>query len=215
MYWFTADTHFGHGNIIKHCNRPFMNEQEKTLFENAKKIEHKEAREQAIRNIRISPETVKLQDDTIIDNINKCVSPDDTLCILGDFCFSRDKDAWAEYRYRIHCQIIFIMGNHDDRHISYSVFEKCYDQYILRINDNGTKYAITLNHFAMMVWDRSHHSQFHLFGHTHDGLHSLPGTLSCDVGVDSWDYRPVSFAQIKDFMSKKDVTKEQGYFRHF
>lgn len=23
-WWFTADQHFGHGNIIKHCNRPFQ-----------------------------------------------------------------------------------------------------------------------------------------------------------------------------------------------
>ena len=23
--WFTADLHFGHSNIIQHCNRPFSN----------------------------------------------------------------------------------------------------------------------------------------------------------------------------------------------
>ena len=23
MIWFTADTHFGHGNVIRHCSRPF------------------------------------------------------------------------------------------------------------------------------------------------------------------------------------------------
>ena len=54
-YWFTADTHLGHQNIIKYCNRPF-----KTLDE---------------------------MDTAIIRNWNERVDPDDTVLVLGDFCF--------------------------------------------------------------------------------------------------------------------------------
>jgi len=28
MFWFTADTHFGHRNIIQHCGRPFQSVEE-------------------------------------------------------------------------------------------------------------------------------------------------------------------------------------------
>jgi len=41
--WFTADNHFGHKNIIKHCNRPFKNlkEMDKQLITNWNKTVNK------------------------------------------------------------------------------------------------------------------------------------------------------------------------------
>jgi calcineurin-like phosphoesterase family protein len=47
----------------------------------------------------------------------------------------------------------------------------------------------------MRTWNKRHHGAIHLYGHSHG---TLPGDAqSCDVGVDCWDFYPVSLAQIK------------------
>jgi calcineurin-like phosphoesterase family protein len=40
MYWFTADEHLGHTNILKHCNRPFkdVDEMDAIIIKNFNKV---------------------------------------------------------------------------------------------------------------------------------------------------------------------------------
>jgi len=199
--WFTADTHFGHRNIIKYLNRPFMNEEEKTALENA------ETRDE-VKAVRISNETIKLHDDTIIDNINATVQIGDSLYILGDFCMGRLDEVRA-YRKRINCNNVFLIrGNHDKlRNNEYKqVFNNVKD--MDSISWNGQK--IILCHYPMLRWNNGHYGSWQLYGHCHGNLmsflveHNIDSLLNMDVGVDCNNYAPVSFDTIKKVMEHKN-----------
>ena len=137
-------------------------------------------------------------DDTIIKNINAVVQPQDTLYHLGDFAF-RDV---CNYRRRIHCQTIhFIMGNHDkfkteDR--------KCFSSIHQMHQIHYNKQTIVLNHYGMRVWNKSHHGSIHLFGHSHGELPPLGKSM--DVGVDCWDFKPISAEFVIKHMNTKSIT---------
>jgi calcineurin-like phosphoesterase family protein len=201
MIWFSSDHHFGHRNIIKYLSRPFMTQEEKKEFEKAKT-------RYEVKKVRISNETIALHDDTLIDNINECVMPNDTLYHLGDFCMGSFEQV-KKYRNRINCKNVYLIkGNHDKlRHSEYKrLFVKVKDLWTIKWQ--GQK--IVLCHYPMLRWDCGHYGSWQLYGHCHGTLtsyleeHDLTNLLSMDVGVDSHSYYPVSFEQIKGEMEKKD-----------
>lgn len=61
--------------------------------------------------------------------------------------------------------------------------------------DTAAPVGLFLFHYACRVWPRMHRGDIHLYGHSH-GM--LPGTAaSTDVGVDCFDFRPVTLVQIR------------------
>lgn len=151
MIFFTSDTHFGHTNIIKYCNRPFS--------------------------------TVAQMDRTCIDNWNARVGEDDTVYFLGDFCFRKA----PEYQAELNGNIVFIKGSHDS-------WMKAPYLLPIEVRVGNKDKTIVLCHYAMRSWEKSHYGSWHLFGHHHGKL--PPYGLSFDVGVDCWDYYPVSLEEI-------------------
>lgn len=161
------------------------------------------------KQFRMSPESIAWMDKVIFMNINNDVQADDTLYLLGDFAFVKTHEQAKAYRDRINCKnVILIWGNHDNRELLAGLFQGYYD--LLDIKVQGQR--ITLGHYPMWAWNCSHRNSFSCYGHVHSTLGSLPGTFSCDVGVDAWHFHPVSFDQLKSFMSKKDVNGQKGYF---
>src|ERR1051326_6019472 len=142
--------------------------------------------------------SLQAHDDALIENINTLVKPSDTLYHLGDF-------AWhdlALYRRRLNCKNIhLILGNHDrlkgsdkDLFLSISDIKK------VKIGDQ----KIYLCHYAMRVWNCSHHGSWHLYGHSHGSLPDDLHANSLDVGIDCHGYAPISFERVAQLMSQKE-----------
>ncbi len=127
--------------------------------------------------------TVEEMDETLIKNINSRVGRGDTIRFLGDWSFGEA----AKYRKQINCpNIHFIMGNHDhEPHAVYrDLFTTVRDLDDIKVTLNGKRVDIVLCHYAMRVWNKSHHGSWQLYGHSHNTLPDNPNALSVDVGVD-------------------------------
>lgn len=175
--FFISDTHFGHSNIIKYSQRPYENVMEMNA--------------------------------ALIKNWNAMVKPNDTIWHLGDFAFM-PFPAFKNVLRQLNGNINFVFGNHD----------KMIDQNYDEILDQGKirsiqSYAevkvagkmIVLFHYGQRVWNKSHHSSIHLYGHSHGSL--PPHGLSVDVGVDckeiTPEYRPIHLDEVLKYMAGRQT----------
>lgn len=213
--FFTADFHYGHGNIIKYCKRPFLGPADKTALEANGGVWHRGnyKNDPGASPYKISPEGVALMNDAIISGVNKTVGKDDRLFFLGDWCFGKGDNYYKiakECRDRIKCDKVYmIWGNHDKPSEIADLFTDSSD--LWEINWLGIN--IILCHYAMAAWNRSHRGSWQLYGHSHSELEpfmdrAMPGRRSIDVGIDNaakllGDYRPFSFDELKKHFESK------------
>lgn len=149
-------------------------------------------------------------DGTIISNWNNKIQHGDWVYILGDFCWG-DRKMWCYFLNQLSGHKILIQGNHDrDKNIPEDKFVEVVPGFLnLSMKDpeiKGGEQRITLCHYPMLSWYHSHMGAWQLFGHVHGKLDILRGQM--DVGVDSNDFTPVSYHEVKKFIQKNlEITK--------
>lgn len=177
MIWFTADTHYWHKNVIRYCERPFA--------------------------------TIEEMNEKLIENHNSCVQDTDTVYHLGDFAMAGTKMS-AEIKIRLKGKIHLVLGNHD--------YQNKMQKKALRLGFQSVeKHVNFVSEELGIVW-LSHYpyrgleadartfedqlpmqKKWLLHGHIHQ--HWKLRDNMVNVGVDVWDYKPVSIVTIKDLIA--------------
>lgn len=140
--------------------------------------------------------------ESLIANWNARVTPSDDIFCLGDFGMA-DREDMQRLFDRLQGRKHLVAGNHDKTARKLRGWQWVKDYHELRIN----RQRVILFHYAMRVWRSSHKGSIALYGHSHG---SMPGnSQSLDVGVDCWDYRPVTLEEIQARMAK--LPKYTGY----
>lgn len=139
---------------------------------------------------------LKEMEETIINNWNSIVKPEDNVYFLGDFCFTNSKGGkkgegvvgnpydWID---RLNGNIIFIKGNHD--------------------NTNGLNVKLecgVIKHGGyriFLVHNPDHYDKdykINLVGHVHEKwkIKKVNGNYLINVGVDVWNFKPIDWEQI-------------------
>ncbi|HHG83348.1 MAG TPA: phosphoesterase [Bacteroidetes bacterium] len=176
--WFTADTHFGHKNIIRYTDRPYasVTAMDEALIANW--------------NARIGPE-----DDVYHLGDFALCEPNALRAILD------------QLNGRIHL-IVGNHERAALKMPERFVWVKDYFELVVKDQDGqdlrGGKRLICLMHYAMRVWNGSHSGSWHLYGHSHGTLPEDPTARTFDVGVDCHNYSPINYEEVKAIMSQKN-----------
>ena len=193
MYWFSADYHLSHSNIIRYCNRPFFKPGD--LDKNGNWISKE------IANKRCT-----WMNTTIIRNHNARVKKTDIFIHNGDFNFKNTSGGKLgegniitarEWEEKLNGTIIRTKGNHENNNGHKIIIEN------MVIGIGGKRIFIT--HKPQYC---NYNYEINFVGHSHNDfkfkrVENLIGTIFkfkyidlINIGCDNWNFMPVNFNEI-------------------
>ena len=139
---------------------------------------------------------VETHNNTLIQNFNNLVAPDDDLYVLGDLMLNRNQEGF-ELLNKLNGRLHIVRGNHDTnvRWELYKQLPKVVEMDdVIRLKYNG--YHFYLSHYPTLTANLEKESlkviEINLYGHTHQKANfymDMPFMYHC--GVDSHQNSPV------------------------
>ena len=135
--------------------------------------------------------SVAAMDEAMIAAWNETVAPEDEVWHLGDVAIGRSEAEIAAILARLNGAKHLIAGNNDSDATQRLPAWASVAPYA-ELKQDGI--LLVLCHYPFRSWRSMAKGSLNLHGHCHGRMKALPRQI--DVGVDVWDYRPVTLAQI-------------------
>lgn len=135
--------------------------------------------------------SVDTMNRAMVERWNATVGPDDEVWHLGDFALRMTPEAIAALLGSLNGRKHLVTGNNDPPVVAalpgwHSV------QPFQELVVDGRR--LVLCHYALRTWNGMAKGALNLHGHSHGRLKPMPRQK--DVGVDVWDFRPVTLEQL-------------------
>ena len=130
-------------------------------------------------------------DKALVAAWNAAVAPADTVWHLGDVAVPARAARVADLLALLHGTKHLVAGNNDAPAVRALPGWASVQDYA-ELDLDGRR--LILCHYPLRTWNRRGCGALNLHGHCHGRLAPLPRQV--DVGVDAWEFRPVTLAEI-------------------
>jgi calcineurin-like phosphoesterase family protein len=134
---------------------------------------------------------VSTMNQKLVDNWNNRVSDNDEVYFLGDFAFLPKDEAQLVFDL-LNGKKYLVIGNHDQVGKKLIGWEWVKSGYTLAID----KYNIQMSHYPDGSWFPFSKYHYYFHGHCHNAYGKQSRKNHFDVGVDCWNYQPITFEEI-------------------
>jgi calcineurin-like phosphoesterase family protein len=136
--------------------------------------------------------SIAAMDAAMRERWNDAVGPADEVWHLGDFALRLTIAAIDDLLNSLHGRKHLVIGNNDPLSVVALPGWASTQPYAeLMVND----LRLVLCHYAFRTWNGMGKGALNLHGHSHGRLKRQPRQF--DVGVDVWDFRPVTLARLQ------------------
>jgi calcineurin-like phosphoesterase family protein len=135
--------------------------------------------------------SVGVHDESLIGFWNETVAPDDEVWHLGDFARPGSASKVEQLLERLNGRKNLVVGNNDDA-VTVTAAGWSSTQHYAELSVDGK--LLILCHYPFLTWNQMGKKSINLHGHSHGRLKRSPRQY--DVGVDVWNFRPVTFEQL-------------------